>query len=650
MPQTTSAPSEQGPRNSLRGQLQYSALVPVAIVVAGLYFGRPVLMPLAVGILLAFALAPLVVRLRRWGVGRVSSVLVSGMLAIAIMIGVGAFVGMQVVQLADELPSYQSNLVQKIQAIRGTTIEDSALARFSATFKNLRDQLFAKERLERPAPAPQLSTQRQGPEPVPVEVRQPEPSPLDLFIMFATPLVAPLVAAAIVFVFVIFILLYKEDVRDRFIRLAAPRDLQRATLLLDEGAERLSRYLLTQTAINASFGAFITFGLWAIGVPNAALWGLCVMLLRFVPYIGVPLAAISPIVLALSIDSGWSLVAATAALFFAGEVIVGQAVEPWLFGRNVGLSPVAVIVAATFWTWLWGPIGLLLSTPITMCLMVLGRHFDQLQFLDILFGNSPALAAEEALYLRMLGDDGDEAAAEAESFLKQNSLCRYYEEVVLKALVLGQADVNRGALDHDRVLKIRDATRALIADLSDLQTEDTTAPPLDAKEADARQRPSRPDLSVLCVAGRNALDEASALLTIHLLEQYGVGARLASSNETSAANVGQLDAAGIKVVALCYLEPGNFARARYLLRRLRRHMPRAVPIAMFWGYSDNRARASEHIDCEVATGLEEATQKILAIVDPDREWSVIAEHAGAKKPAVRSDAKDTGRVHAEAAL
>ena len=234
----------------------------------------------------------------------------------------------------------------------------------------------------------------------------------------------------------------------------------------------------------------------------------------------------------------------------------------------------------------------------------------------------------------MLGDDADEAAAEAENFLKENSLCRYYDEVALKALALGQADVNRGALDHERVLKIRDTTRALIANLSDLQTEAAAVPRPDTKKGDARQRPASPDISVLCVAGRNALDEASALLMIHLLEQYGVGARLASSNETSAANVGQLDAAGIKLVCLCYLEPGNFARARYLLRRLRRHMPDAVPIAIFWGYSDDEACASEQIDCEVVTGLEEAVQKILVIVDPDREPAAMADPTEAKKPAI----------------
>lgn len=654
MSQTISVPSDQGSPNSVRGHLQYLALVPAAIVVAALYFGRPVLMPLAVAVLLAFALAPLVVSLSRLGLGRFSSVFLSGMLAIAIMGGIGTFVGLQVVQLANELPTYQSNLVQKIQAFRGTTIEDGALARFATTFKNLRDQLFGSNRTELTTPTPRLSTQRAGPEPVPVEVREPDPAPLDLFIMLTAPLVVPLAAAGIVFVFVIFILLYKEDIRDRFIRLAAPRDLQRATLLLDEGAERLSHYLLTQAAINTSFGTFVAFGLWLIGIPNPLLWGLCVMILRFVPYIGVPLAAIPVMVLALSIDSGWSLVVETAALFLAGELIVGQAIEPWLYGRNMGLSPVAVIVAVTFWTWLWGPVGLLLSTPMTMCLVVLGRHFEQLQFLDVLLGNSPALAAEEALYLRMLGDDADEAAADAENFLKENSLCRYYEEVALKALALGQADINRGALEHERTLKIKDTTRALITNLYDLQTDGSAALRLNGKQNHEQQRPSPREISVLCVAGRNALDEASALLMIHLLEQSGVGARLASSNETSASNIGQLDAAVIKVIALCHLDPGNFARARYLLRRLRRHIPSAMPIAIFWGYSDDKARASEVIECEVATGLEEAVQKILALVEAEQERASLTDQAAAeahtaKMPAANPGEKDIVPRRAEAA-
>jgi hypothetical protein len=245
----------------------------------------------------------------------------------------------------------------------------------------------------------------------------------------------------------------------------------------------------------------------------------------------------------------------------------------------------------------------------------------------------------------MLGDDADEAAAEAESFLRENSLCRYYEEVALKALALGQADINRGALEPERILKIKDTTRALIANLCDPQTDDSAAPRFDGKQGHEQQRSSQREIAVLCVAGRNALDEASALLMIHLLEQSGVGARLASSNETSAANIGQLDAAGIKVIGLCHLDPGNFARARYLLRRLRRHVPDAVPIAIFWGYSNDKAHASEVIECEVATGLEEAVQRILTVVEQGQERASIADHAAAeahtaKTLAARSAARD----------
>ena len=244
----------------------------------------------------------------------------------------------------------------------------------------------------------------------------------------------------IVVIFVIFILLYKEDIRDRFIRLAGAQDIQKTTLLLDEGAERLGHYLLTQTAINAVFGLIIGSGLWLIGVPHPTLWGLVVVILRFIPFVGVPLAALVPVLLALSVDPGWSMAIETVFLFTVGELIFGQAIEPWLFGRRMGLSPLAIVVAATFWTWLWGPVGLLLSTPLTMCLVVLGRHVEHLQFLDVLLGDKPPLTAEESLYIRLLGDDADQAAAEAESFIKENSLGRYYDEVALKALAIGDAD------------------------------------------------------------------------------------------------------------------------------------------------------------------------------------------------------------------
>ena len=605
MPQTINGTVDH--RKALvRAVFPYFGLLPAAIVVAGLYFGRPVLLPLAVAVLLAFTLAPFVACLRHMGAGRVFSVLLAATLAIAMLTAITMFVGAQIMQLTDRLPLYQENLVQKIQTIRGSTMDGGAIGRASSMLKSLRDQVTGAPP-DISVPAPRTQNPTAAPPPVPVEIRQPDATPLDLFLNIAGPLVGPLAAAGIVLVFVVFILLYKEDIRDRFVRLAGSEDMQRTKLLLDEGAEKLSHFLLMQTAMNIVFGFVVGVGLWLIEIPNAGLWGLTVAIFRFVPYIGVPLAAIAPIVLAMSVDPGWSMVVKTVALFFGCEIVVGQAIEPWLYGRKMGLSPVAVVIAATFWTWLWGPLGLLLSTPMTMCLVVLGRHVEHLRFLDVLLGDRPALAAEEALYLRMLGDDADEAAIEAELFLKENSLCRYYNDVVLKALGLAQADVNRGALDADRVARINDTTRALIENISET-AEMAVAGVGGAKDSPAKPHNAPSRKSVLCVGGRGPLDEAAASLLVNILEEGNIGARIIAGKELSGANL----PADTTIVCLCYLDPGNLARPRYLMRRIQRHMPDAKIIATFWNLPGEKNEVSQTMGCEVATELEKAVEAIIS--------------------------------------
>jgi predicted PurR-regulated permease PerM len=583
--------------------LRYLSLVPAAIVVAALYFGRPVLLPLAVGVLFAFALAPLVSQLRRFGAGRILSVLIAAVLAIGITGAIGMYITTTTLQVAGELPRYQTNLIEKIRSIRGTAMNGGAVERASALLRTLREQLVAegetRPRVENPAPD-------QGKAPVPVQIQQPETGPLDVAASFVLSLAGFLLAAGIVVIFVVFILLYKEDIRDRFIRLAGSQDIQKTTLLLDEGAERLGHYLLTQTAINAAFGLIIGVGLWLIGVPHPTLWGLAVVILRFIPFVGVPLAAIVPVLLALSVDPGWTMAIATVLLFAVGEVIFGQAIEPWLFGRRMGLSPLAIVVAATFWTWLWGPIGLLLSTPLTMCLVVLGRHVEHLQFLDVLLGDKPPLSAEESLYIRLLGDDADQAAAEAESFIKENSLARYYDEVALKALEIGNSDARRGALDDDRALKVKESTAALIQNLSDVKTED-------AARAMARP-PASAGTTVLCVGGRGALDEAAALLLVSLLEKADVNARLATAAEASDVGPGEHD--DITAVCVCYLDPANSARAPYLLKRIKRRIPDAMPVAAVFG-SETAPNLGD--DYRVVTTLDAAVQAIVSALAARQE-------------------------------
>jgi predicted PurR-regulated permease PerM len=559
-------------------------------VVAGLYFGRELLVPLALAVLLSFALGPVVLLLRRWRFGRTPSVFAAVAFAFLVIFGMGTAIGGQIAHLASNLPQYQATITAKIESVRGTTAGDGIVERASAMLQALRDQIATAPPAPPQSPPGEASPSRRQ-APLPVEILQPDPTPFQIIQNVLTPLIEPLTTTAIVVIFVIFFLLQREDLRERFIRLAGSHDLQRTTAALDDAARRLSSYLLIQSAVNACFGLVIGMGLWLIGVPNPILWGVLAMLLRFVPYIGAYLAAAFPLVLALAVDSGWSMVIWTAALYLALEAVTGQVIEPWLYGRSTGLSAVAIVVAAAFWTWLWGPIGLLLSTPLTMCLVVLGRHVDNLEFLDVMLGDRPALKLEESFYQRILANDPDEAAYQAEEYLKTKPLAAYYDDVAIKGLKLAQRDVNRGTLRHDRRLQIKEAIDGVIDDLHD---HDDVLPPKNAHGEEDRALAAQPqalvesDLApdwagtpVLCIAGRGALDEATAAMLVQLLGKHGIGATVAPSVALSATNLSALDVS-MKLVCLCYLEPANLTNARFLVRRLRRRAPHAQIMIGLW--------------------------------------------------------------------
>jgi predicted PurR-regulated permease PerM len=566
-------------------------LAVAVVIVVSLYFGREVFVPMALAVLLSFALGPLVLLLRRWHLGRVPAVIFVVLLAFSIIGGIGAFLGTQLAHLAGELPGYQTNIAEKIHSLRHTTSKGGIVDRTSAMVSNLSKEIAkpteagVNTAANQPvANSPSVKAQS----PVPVEVRQAALTPLQLIYEVAAPLLQPLATAGIVVVFVIFFLLQREDLRDRFIRLAGAGDLRRTTVALDDAARRLSRYLLTQTAVNASFGVLVGSGLWFIGVPNPGLWGILGMLLRFIPYIGPIIAAALPMIVAFAVDPGWSMLLWTTGLFLVVELTTGQVIEPWLYGHSTGLSGIAVVVAAAFWTLLWGPIGLLLSTPLTMCLVVLGRHVEHLQFLEVLLGDQPALAPEESFYQRILADDPDEASHLAEEFLKENSLSAYYDQIAIRGLALAQLDVNRGMLGHDQRVRIKEAVDAVIDNLSDHDH----LPPAGSSASDGavptpvfsaeELAPSWQGTPVLCVAGRGSLDEASAAMLAQLLQKHGIGARVAPSASVSAPNLFALDATGVQMAYLCYLEPGSFTNPHYLVRRLRRKLPKATIVDGFW--------------------------------------------------------------------
>jgi predicted PurR-regulated permease PerM len=575
------------------------------IIIAMLYFGREIFVPIALAILLSFVLAPLVVILQRIRVPRGLAVVSVAILAFALIFAMGSLLAAQLTQLAGDLPRYQSTISEKIQSFRETKAGRGTLERASDMLKDLSKEIDKPKDAAsvRPPNAIVTSDPPGQQAPVPVEVRQPDPGALESLRTLIAPLVHPLATTGIIIIFVIFILLQREDLRNRLIRLAGSYDLQRTTAALDDAAGRLSRLFLTQLILNSAFGIVIGIGLWLIGTPSAILWGILATVLRFVPYIGAVIAAAFPLALAVAIDPGWSMLLWTLALFLTVEPIVGHVVEPMVYGHSTGLSPVAVVAAATFWTALWGPIGLVLATPLTVCLVVLGRHVERLEFLDVMFGDRPALSPPEIFYQRMLAGDPAEAAEKAEEFLKERSLASYYDEVALKGLQLAQIDAERGALDQARLTKIRDAVREFASDLADRDDRPPTKVHLttDAEASSAVESVAEnaahenlpilgkglpPDWQgehpVLCMAGRNLIDEAAAIMLAQLSTAHGLAARIEGAEALSTTNVFRLETTGVAIVCLVYLDASGPAHMRYAVRRLRRKLPKAIIILGCW--------------------------------------------------------------------
>ena len=385
-------------------------------------------------------------------------------------------------------------------------------------------------------------------------------------------------AGGLVIVFVIMILLEREDLRDRLLRLAGRHDLHRTTEAMNDAAQRISRYLLSQLIVNISCGLPIGIGLTLIGIPYAALWGIMTVLLRFIPYLGIVIAAAFPLALAIAVAPDWMLLVWTALLFVCIELVVSNIVEPLVYGGTTGLSSVALIAAATFWTWLWGPIGLLLSTPMTVCLVVLGRHVPQLQFLDVLLGNEPVLTPQETFYQRILANDPEEATEQAEEFVKDRSLAEFFDEVAIPALVRAQADSDRGVLSPEGRNTFKNAIETMVENLS--QDEDADSAPEPATFAKPEWMPK-----IVCVAGRNELDQAAALLLVTLLRLE----RHLEVGQPLSADALSADAAYLplfkdaSLVCLSLISTSSPARARYLVRRIRRRAPLARVLVGFWG-------------------------------------------------------------------
>lgn len=568
-------------------------------VIAALYVGREIFIPFVVATLLAFVLGPPVRRLRRLGGGRIFSVAVVVACAVALLGSIGFVVGGQLTSLVGQLPDYQRNVQTKLRALKQEGQSDIVTR---AT--NMVETLQAELDGTRDAKPKSSGGNQQPAPPMPVEIHQPPPSAVQVLENLLAPLLKPLGVAALVIVFLIFLLLQREDLRDRLIRLAGSNDIHRTTLALDDAAQRVSRYLLVQLLVNAAFGLQIGIGLMLIGIPNPLLWGLAAWVLRFIPVLGPILASICPIVLGVAVDPGWSMALWAAALFFAVEVVTGNLIEPMLYGHSTGLSPLAYMLSITFWAWLWGPIGLLVSTPLTVCLVVLGRHVPQFETLAVLLGNEEVLAPEETFYQRLLAGDAIEAGAQAESFLANRTLDAFFSDVVLPALALAQADVDRGSLGAADQQRFVEHMLTVIDIASDLAIEDTK----EEDQADAPDQQIEGDVPVLCVPGRGPLDMPVAVVIARLLALRDIGTRISVAPSLSAGDV-----ADVAIACQCFVRAPSPAYVRIAHRRLRRHLSPKVPILLaVLCHADVEAREKvETLGAEgAATTLRETIEKL----------------------------------------
>jgi predicted PurR-regulated permease PerM len=552
-----------------------------ALVIAVLYVGREIFVPVALAVLLSFVLAPFVIKLQAWRMPRTLSVIVVVFVGFSVIFGLGGLMVSQASRLAADLPGYQQTLKDKIDSIRGLTGGSGTLEKASRVLKELKTELQNSQTGGQPGSSGIL--QQSPDKPITVEVKQPDPGALTTLAAIIEPLISPLTTTLIVVIFVVFILIQRQDLRNRFVRLAGSQDIQRTTAAIDEAGERLSKLFLTQIVFNAAFGLAIGVGLELIGVPSAPLWGLIAMIMRFVPYIGALISAVFPLILAAAVGSGWEMLLMTGALFAVLELLAGQVIEPLVYGHSTGLSPVAIIVSASFWTWLWGPVGLVLATPLTICLVVVGRHVDRLQFLDIMLGDEPPLTPPQLIYQRMLAGDPVEAAEQAHDFLKDGSLEDYYDQILLKGLKLAAADLHMGHLDDERL----DRILATVAELTgDLEAHD------DVEPADAVSEESESNLSalaaieqtdaavtlipnewklprsVLCIPGSTKLDEAAAVVLAQILQRRGYGVAAEQADALSISKFFALDLSAVSLVCICYVDRPSSAKIHYAVRRL----------------------------------------------------------------------------------
>ncbi len=566
-------------------------LVTAVAVIAGLYFGREVVIPFALAVLLSFLLTYPVRWLESLKLGRAASVVI--VLSITFSAG-SALIWTGTQQLAGiiiELPKYQDNIQRKLQAMRNPA--GSGLAKIAESINQITRDLSLGVPAPRQQTAPSSAEPRgrrgnQPPQPAPAQIVQPEPGMFEPLGLIGSSLASALLMAGAVVVLTFFMLLRHSDLRNRLFRLFGKGRINLMTTAMDDAAQRVSRYLLTQSCVNGAYGLLLGLGLWGIGVPFAVFWGFIAAFLRFIPYIGTLIAGGCPFLLSLAVFDGWKKPLLALALFAAVELGISGLVEPVLYATRTGISSLAILLSAAFWTMLWGPIGLLLSTPLTVLLLVIGRHVSNLEFLYILLGDEPVLAPEAHYYQRLLADDEDEARDVIDEYLEHGSLLQLYDSVLIPALALAEQDRHNDQLDEPRRRFIYQSTRELVEELGERPVSD------DERET-SQEAVSHPP--ILCVPARDEADELTAAMLVQVLRRAGYAVESAALGYLEDM-LAKIEHCRPEVLIISVLPPFSITHARSLCRRARQRCSGIKVVIGLWTSDADREISSQRLGQE----------------------------------------------------
>ncbi len=537
-------------------------LLAVAVVVAALYFGRELLIPLALATLLAFVLAPLTVGIRRLGIPRAVAVTAVVAITLGTLVGLSLFMAAQVRALGKELPTYQSNIATKFDRLREQLRAPGVFSEASRVIDAVESEI-AQTQGELEQSSATAATRR----PARVELVPTAPGAYETLSRWLERVAPPAALFATTLIYLVLVLLNPGDLRDRLVSLLGG-SVHRTTDALNDAGQRVSRYLTMQLMVNLCYAVPMAVGLWLIGIPGALLWGLLSAVLRFIPYVGSLMGAVFPLLLAIAVDPGWSMVGWALALIVVLELISNNIVEPWLYGASTGLSAMSLIVAATFWTALWGPVGLVLATPLTVCLLVFGRHLPQLAFLDVLLGSRPALEPPSRMYQRLLAGNSADAIELAEESVGESSPRQFYEDVGIPVLRMATVDHHSQEASAEHRHRIVSGMTAVIDEL---------------RMRHAAERPKTP-LEALCIGSRWTVDTLGAGMAAHALALDGVAAAAAPTpaGAVTAELIASLGSDGAKVFVLSYFSPQPQEHAQYFSRRLKRRWPDSKVVLALW--------------------------------------------------------------------